>query len=376
MLTLTNVVKAYRERGHQSRSRFLAVDGVSLDVPAGQLFTLLGPSGCGKTTTLRMVAGLETPDSGTVSVGGKTMFSSARRVNVPPHRRGLGMVFQSYAIWPNMSVQRNISYALAGVHGKERPSRAERAARIKRALELVHLDQAGLRSATRLSGGQQQRLALARALAVEPAVLLLDEPLSNLDQKLREEMRVEVKRMQRDLGVTTLYVTHDQVEAMFLSDLVAVMNNGKVEQLGTPEEIYNHPATRFVADFVGSMNFIEGTVAAASTADTLAVETALGTLEVVAAGQTVGVGDPPGTPVTLGIRPEKLEFVDVSPDTSPNVLKGSVTRREYLGEASEYDVTVGDQTVRIRTTRLGNARLGDVVAVRLGPDSLAVLPAA
>ena len=234
-----------------------AVDGVSFTVARGEHVTLLGPSGCGKTTTLRAIAGLETPSSGAIRIGGQTVYSAAERRNLPAEKRGISMVFQSYAVWPHMSVFDNVAY---GLKVRKLP-RHEIARQVERALSLVQMRDYGERPASLLSGGQQQRVALARAIAFSPSVLLFDEPLSNLDAKLRAEMRVELRELQRRLDITSVYVTHDQEEALAISDRVIVMHVGGIEQIGTPEDIYHRPKTRFVADFVGSANLIEGHVA-------------------------------------------------------------------------------------------------------------------
>jgi iron(III) transport system ATP-binding protein len=226
----------------------VAVGGVTFSVGAGEHLTLLGPSGCGKTTTLRAIAGLERPTSGEIRIGGSAVFSSSPKVNIPAERRGLSMVFQSYAIWPHMSVFDNVAY---GLRVRRRPE-AEVTARVREALDLVQLGELGARSASKLSGGQQQRVALARAFVFSPSVLLFDEPLSNLDAKLRAEMRVELKELQRRLDITSVYVTHDLEEALAISDRIVVMRDGVIAQVGTPAEIYDRPRNTFVADFVGS----------------------------------------------------------------------------------------------------------------------------
>ncbi len=237
----------------------VAVDGIGFSVAPGEHVTLLGPSGCGKTTTLRAIAGLEEPSGGTIRIDGNTVYAAAERRNVPAERRGISMVFQSYAVWPHMSVADNVAYGLR-VRKLPKPEIAEQ---VDRALGLVQMRAFASRSASLLSGGQQQRVALARAIAFSPNVLLFDEPLSNLDAKLRAEMRVELRELQRRLGVTSLYVTHDQEEALAISDRVIVMNVGRIEQVGTPQDIYNRPKNRFVADFVGSANLIAGKVVSA-----------------------------------------------------------------------------------------------------------------
>src|SRR5689334_18589063 len=266
MLRINNLVKSYdgeqRRRSRTARAepdRVYAVNDVTFDVADGDLFTLLGPSGCGKTTTLRSIAGLERPDSGTIEVGGRVLFAGrepgkgpGKVVNVPANERGLGMVFQSYAIWPHMTVFKNASFPLEVMPRSRRLSRRDVQERVMRALEATELSVFADRPATKLSDGQQQRLALARALVTEPELMLLDEPLSNLDAKLRETMRFELKRLQRELNLTAVYVTHDQAEALALSSRIAVMNAGKIEQIGKPREIYTAPKTQFVAEFIGT----------------------------------------------------------------------------------------------------------------------------
>src|SRR4051812_9184764 len=275
MLKVDGLFTEYpNERGEIVR----AAQDVTFTVPEGKLFTLLGPSGCGKTTTLRSIAGLEKPRVGEIAVNDRVVYSSAKRVFVAPNRRGFGMVFQSYAIWPHMSVFQNAAFPLEV--GERRYSRQELRDKVMRVLTATQLDHLADREATKLSGGQQQRLALARALVMEPALLLLDEPLSNLDAKLREKMRFELKRLQRELRITTVYVTHDQSEALALSHAIAVMNRGRIEQIGTPREIYERPVNPFVADFVGSSNFLDATVRALDAASGFyRVESALGIMK-------------------------------------------------------------------------------------------------
>src|SRR5512136_2587390 len=247
-LTLENITKIFPPRG--GSTEVTAVRDVNLDIEKGELVTLLGPSGCGKTTTLRMIAGFEFPTTGSITLDGRAIN------NLPPHKREMSMVFQSYAIFPHLTVFENIAYGL----NVQRLPKSVIKDKVNKVLDLVHLEGYGDRAPTQLSGGQQQRVALARALIMEPKVLLMDEPLSNLDAKLREEMRTEIRRIQTELNITSVYVTHDQIEAMTLSDRIVVMNQGIIEQIGTPVEVYRFPNSRFVADFIGRANFVQGTV--------------------------------------------------------------------------------------------------------------------
>ena len=304
MLSVRGLSKRFSPRNTPQHLPVVAVDGLDLEVPSGAMFTILGPSGCGKTTTLRCLAGLERPDEGEIVVGGRTLVSGAAGVFVPANERGLGMVFQSYAIWPHMNVYQNVAFPLTVVPRRRRLSRTEIEARVDRVLEMVQLGALKSRDATALSGGQQQRLALARALVLEPTVLLLDEPLSNLDAKLREEMRFELQQLQRELGITTIYVTHDQVEALAISSHVAVMNQGRIEQVGTAREIYEHPVSRFVASFIGASNFLDGIVQS-TFAGGYVVKTSGGTVRVLS-----GAIHAPAAAVTVAVRPEEIQLID------------------------------------------------------------------
>jgi iron(III) transport system ATP-binding protein len=342
-----------------------AAHEVSFEVPPGKLFTLLGPSGCGKTTTLRSIAGLERPRLGEIAIGDELLYSSSRNVFVPPNRRGLGMVFQSYAIWPHMTVFENAAFPLRVA--RKSFSRKELQEKVGRVLEVVDMSQFADREATRLSGGQQQRLALARALVMEPRVLLLDEPLSNLDAKLRERMRFELKRLQRELGITTVYVTHDQSEALALSHGIAVMNAGRIEQIGTPREVYERPATPFVADFVGNTNFVAGTVRAADAAPGFyRVACAIG--EVRARGD----GLAPGDRVMLSVRPEDVHLSEDRPKAD-NVWEGTVDQKVFLGEAADFQVLIGAGRLQSRAHPSLRTRVGEPIYVRLDPDKCVAL---
>jgi iron(III) transport system ATP-binding protein len=302
-----------------------AVDDATLSIGEGELFTLLGPSGCGKTSLLRLIAGFYAPDAGEIRFDG-------RRINdVPPHERGIGMVFQNYALWPHMTVFDNIAYGLKLREIK----RSEIATRVAAVLEKVKLGGLGDRYPGQLSGGQQQRVALARALVLNPKILLLDEPLSNLDAKIRVQVRQEIRKLQKELGITTIYVTHDQEEALTLSDRIAVFNQGKVLQVGTPKDLYERPANRFVADFIGVNNLIDGTVEAVEPREgRLRVKTALGSLSALFdERRRFEIGDR----CILCIRPENANINGAAvPDR--NLVKGRITFSAYLGNTLRYDV--------------------------------------
>jgi len=339
MITIRDLSMTYRT----AHGEHHAVRGVSLDIQQGAFYTLLGPSGCGKTTILRCVAGLERPDAGEIMIGGELVFSAARGIWVPPHQRNIGMVFQSYAIWPHMTVFENVAFPLR--HKRPRPTRAEIRERVRRALLLVHLDGLEDRPAPYLSGGQQQRLALARALVSEPRVLLLDEPLSNLDAKLREEMRFEIRQVVDRLGVTTLFVTHEQIEALTMSDVMAVMKDGLIVQEGAPAAIYTQPAETFVADFIGRTNFLKGRVSAVEEggeAPLALVATAIGALTC-----RVEAGTRAGDEITLAVRPENVAIVPDEGDAA-NRIGGSVETVVYVGNLLDCVVAIGDERIRLQ----------------------------
>ena len=369
MLTIENLVKTFKGSSDKA-DRVYAVNDVSFEVDDGEMFTLLGPSGCGKTTTLRSIAGLEMPDSGMIAVAGKRFFSSDGGIRVPANERGLGMVFQSYAIWPHMDVYRNVAFPLEVLPRRKRPARSAIRERVERVLNVVKLDHLAERQATDLSGGQQQRLALARALVMEPPLLLLDEPLSNLDAKLREEMRFELKRLQRELGITAVYVTHDQVEALAMSNRIAVMRDGEIEQIGRPRQVYEAPASRFVADFIGTSNFIEGTVASRS-GDVYTVSTAEGVLR---ARSNADFAD--GAAVVVSARPEHIELRtgDVN-GAAQNQWRGRVAARAFLGEAVDHVVAVGDREIRARCNSTLSIPPETEVALVFSEDTCTLIPA-
>lgn len=383
MLEITNLIKTFegekesRKKGEKKGkvkpdNTVRAIDDVSIIVEEGELFTLLGPSGCGKTTTLRSVAGLERPDSGTIRVGERVLFSAgqARAFHMPPNERGLGMVFQSYAIWPHLKVFDNVAFPLQVMPRRKRPSKKLIEQKVGAVLETMELAHLAGRQATKLSGGQQQRLALARALVTEPPLLLLDEPLSNLDAKLRESLRFELKRLQRELGITSVYVTHDQIEALALSSRIAVMRDGKIMQLGTPRDIYERPANRFVAEFIGTSNFINGIVDRRQDGHLL-VDTEHGRLT-VATDLQLGSGEA----VVLAARPEAVTLIDDPHlrSDSPNQLTGAVVTRSFVGDAVDHIIRVGDQDIRARCEPTVSHAPETKVTLQLEPASLTLVP--
>src|SRR5579862_173345 len=349
MISIRNLSMTYRT----SHGEHHAVRGVSLELQPGQFYTLLGPSGCGKTTILRCVAGLEHPDAGEILIGGEVVFSAERGVWVPPHQRNIGMVFQSYAIWPHMTVFENVAFPLR--QKRPRLPRAEIRERVGKALQLVHLDGLESRPAPYLSGGQQQRLALARALVGEPRVLLLDEPLSNLDAKLREEMRFEIRQVVERLGVTTLFVTHEQIEALTMSDVMGVMNDGKIIQEGAPAAIYSRPSGAFVADFIGRSNFLEGLVDSVG-GPVATVTTPIGTIQCRLDAETRA-----GEKVTLAIRPENVALLAATGANTANEFAGTVEAVVYVGNLLDCVVTVGGARVRLQLQPSASIARGEEV---------------
>ncbi|HEX9012636.1 MAG TPA: ABC transporter ATP-binding protein [Anaerolineaceae bacterium] len=345
-LTLTNISKVFGQTA--------AVEDFNLEIQQGEFVSFLGPSGCGKTTTLRMVAGFETPTTGAIQLNGQDLTSR------PPNQRHIGMVFQSYALFPNLTVGENIGFGLKVAHRPQEEIRE----RVEEMLKLIHLEALGKRYPYQLSGGQQQRVALARALAIRPQVLLLDEPLSALDAKIRVELRNEIHAIQRRLNIATIYVTHDQEEALSLSDRIVVMNAGRIEQIGTPFEIYNFPRTHFVAAFVGTLNVLEAAVRDARQ----------GILEVD--GQEIRTGrvfDQPGT-VTLALRPEIISLDGQG--TAGNHLKGTVESIEFLGGVVRVHVRVGPRVLYLDT--LNNPHLdlpaeGSPVTLSFPPEACLIL---
>ena len=351
-----------------AKGKVAAARDIAFEVEKGEFFTLLGPSGCGKTTTLRSIAGLERPRSGEIAVNGHTVFSASRNISVPLNKRNFGMVFQSYAIWPHMSVFENAAFPLQVRKGL---SRAEIKSRVTRVLGAMALESFAERQATQLSGGQQQRLALARAIVMEPELLLLDEPLSNLDAKLRERMRFELKRIQRELGLTTIYVTHDQGEALALSHRIAVMNEGRIVQIGNPRAIYENPRDRFVAEFIGSGNFIEATVLGAENGAHLwRTRSSFGDL--VAHSEDALQ---PGAAVTLSIRPENVELSETpfANGGGANVFSGTVDSKVFQGDFSDFQVRAGGALLLARTHPSLRTPVGDPINIRIAVQKCVVL---
>ena len=338
----------------------VAVDGIDLDVGDRELVSLLGPSGCGKTTTLRCIAGFESPDSGDI------LFDQVSVAGLPPEKRNLGMVFQNYALFPHMTVSGNLAY---GLQMRKTPQQ-EIDTRIGETLEIVQL--AGLedRYPNQLSGGQQQRVALARALIIEPRVLLLDEPLANLDAKLREEMRFFIRNLQKDLGITTIYVTHDQAESMVMSDRIVVMFNGRIHQIGRPAEIYNFPATQDIADFIGLSNFIACTVTGRENNDQYIVDTPAGTLR-----STTNASHTVSSKVIMMVRPEVITLHNGSAEGAHNEITGTVAEKYYLGNVITYRIRYTDDAIlQVQGQPWSKFEVGDPIWCRFDVERSWILP--
>ncbi len=347
----------------KSFGSFQALKSVSIQVGAGELFFLLGPSGCGKTTLLRCIAGFHTPERGRIVIGERDV------TGLPPHRRDTGMMFQSYALWPHMTLAENVAFGLE----MRRIPKAEIKRRVMDALERVHMADRAKARPNQLSGGQQQRVALARALVIEPQCLLLDEPLSNLDAKLRLEMRLEIRRICKQVGLTAIYVTHDQKEALSIADRLAVMRDGVVEQTGTPEKVYRSPANAFVAGFIGEGNFLSGRVTQ-STGDGVSVETACGTLVSTRVCSDVS----PGDTVTVCVRPEAFRF-ERAPTGMPNRFSGRYLESVYLGEVAQHTVELRRDGGRAETVKacelnplVGRDRCGERAELWVDPEQVIV----
>ncbi len=352
-IRLQGVSKRYQSEG----KTITALDDVNLTIPANQIFTLLGPSGCGKTTLLRCIVGLEAPDIGEIRIGGEIVWSKEKHISVPPEKRGLGMVFQTYAIWPHMNVFDNVAYPLQIRHVARHIVRQK----VEETLRFVKLEGYENRPATKLSGGQQQRVALARALIAEPKVILFDEPLSNLDAKLREETRKELKTFLGKLQITAVYVTHDRVEALALSDSIAVMRAGQIVEVGSPQKIYFDADHRFVADFIGRANLVKATVVAQENGHTV-VECGLGTL----ACQHREF--PVGAEVTLCLRPEFIKIARGEAAKARNVVNGRVDSLVFVGEAFEVEIRAGTELLLAKTHPDLPLKQGESVNFSLDPE--------
>lgn len=342
-----------------------AVEGLDFEIRDGEFFTFLGPSGCGKTTTLRMIAGFEQPTAGTLELGGEDV------TDVPPYDRDVGMVFQSYALFPHKTVAENVAFGLK----MEEVEKEERRNQAIEALEMVNLPGVEDRSPTELSGGQQQRVALARALVIEPDVLLLDEPLANLDLKLRQQMRIELKRLQDEIGITTVYVTHDQREALSMSDRILVMNDGSAEQCASPGTLYGDPANKFVADFIGETNLLPGTVTSMSDDEITSVEF----VEIPGANASIksnGTSVETNEQVNVNIRPEDVS-IGSNGTESGITLEGTVATKTYYGQVTTFQVDVGEQRIQVDSFARSldsEYEPGDVVELHVATDDCMIIP--
>ena len=353
MLKIVDLEKTYTlEHGEVP-----ALRGVSFEVDEGDFFTLLGPSGSGKSTAMRCVAGLEFPQAGEIYIDGDCVYSSEKNIQVPPDRRPIGMVFQSYAIWPHMTVAGNVSFPLVYGSRDAQPSKKAVREAVREALSLVQMSDYADRPATQLSGGQQQRVALARALVSKPKLLLLDEPLSNLDAKLREEMRVELKDLTQALGITAFFVTHDQIEALALSDRIAVIMEGKLVGIGEPQEIYRHAANKRVAAFLGVANTVEGRITRSG--DDAEIETEIGLLSF----RNCNIGT--GEVAAVAIRPEAFIFSQEKPSEPHNVFEATVARATFLGSFIEGEIVVSGKTFRVSLTPFTRIAAGEKVFVHI-----------
>jgi iron(III) transport system ATP-binding protein len=357
-VSISHLFKSYGEE--------TAVKDFNLEVAQGEFVTLLGPSGCGKTTTLRSVAGLERPEAGEIRIGSEIVVAPEKDIFLYPEHRNIGMVFQSYAVWPHMTVFDNVAYGLR----VRRASSSEIKTRTMKALELVGLDQQADRFATKLSGGQRQRVALARAIVYEPEVILFDEPLSNLDAKLREQMRDEIVRLQKEVGITSIFVTHDQSEALVMSDRVVVMDKAVIQQIGDPQDIYANPVNSFVANFIGVTSLLEGTLAGRE-GEVCNVEVpgadGHGALHIQAIG---GAGAKPGDKLFLSLRPEDITLHLTKPEGTGhgNVVEGNVIDTIYLGSFLEGRVRVGQHEIGIQIDHYENLTPGQSVYLSFQPE--------
>jgi len=364
-VTIKNLQKTFTT----SQGLVHAIRNLDLEIKDGEFFSLLGPSGCGKTTTIRCIAGLETPDDGEIWLDDQLVYSKARNKLVPAHLRKLGIVFQSYAIWPHMNVFDNIAFPMKhGSGGKY--TKAEIEESVTRACKLVQLAGFEYRPSTQLSGGQQQRVALARCLVKDPNIVLLDEPLSNLDAKLRAETRIELRRLVKSIGATAVYVTHDQVEAFAVSDRIGVMLNGELIQVGTPREIYLKPQHEFIADFVGRINFLDGTVVQDDKRQgEKVVETKIGRL---ASKDLEDI--PAGNKVKIGVRAENIKILKKMPKDAENCFTGVVKSAVFLGEYISCEIEIDGQLIDLNAPPEYHIVVGSEVSVLLPRDLIVVIP--
>ena len=352
----------------------VAVNRIDLDIAEGEFFTMLGSSGCGKTTTLRMIGGLEKPDGGEIYLGGQCLVSAEKRLFIKPEKRNMGMVFQSYALWPHMTVFENVAYPLKlrAVKGRD----AER--KVAEVLGLVGLSGLEDRPAPALSGGQQQRVALARALVFSPKVLLLDEPLSNLDAQLREEMRRELKALQQRVNITVIFVTHDQIEALSLSDRIAIMKFGVLEQVGTPEDVYYRPATPFVRDFLGKTFLLPGQVSAVADPQVSVEIQGMNAGPLIlpqGRGMAAANGHAAiGQRVMIAIRPEQVSIVGTSADGRPNTIQAELEAVHFLGDRYEYTVHIGSESRVLVSPAAREVKRGDRICLELKPEGVTLWP--
>ncbi len=352
-IRIHDLVRTYYSEGKQIR----ALDHVDLTIPGNRIFTLLGPSGCGKTTLLRCIVGLEAPDGGEIYIGDELVWSKEKNIYIPPERRGLGMVFQTYAIWPHMNVFDNVAYPLQ----TRKLSREEIRRKVAQVLDFVQLSGFEKRPATKLSGGQQQRVALARALVAEPKVILFDEPLSNLDAKLREETRKELRSFLTELQITAIYVTHDRIEALALSDQIAVMRAGKIVEIGEPQKIYFNSDSQFVADFIGRANLIRGKIKELD-GDHALFDSDIGVVRALNSQQLQA-----GQEAFLCVRPE---FIRLSQELKEqqNSYSGRVETLVFIGEAYEGEIRIGETVLTTTVEPTADFREGDEICVSFDPD--------
>jgi iron(III) transport system ATP-binding protein len=367
-IRVKNLVKSFRRRG--GGGEVIPVNNVSLDVAADEMLVLLGPSGCGKTTLLRCIAGLERPDSGEIFINDEPVYSSEAGIFLPPDKRPISMVFQSYALWPHMTLFDNVAYPLQARNVKSDEIRR----RALETLDVVGLADLANQYPGQISGGQQQRVALARAVVPQTGVVLFDEPLSNVDARVREQLRLEIRRMQRAFGFSGLYVTHDQSEAMAVADRIAVLNDGKMEQIGAPEDVYNLPHTSYVGTFIGSANIWSGTIESI-TGSTITLRTAAGALVIDADSDLMRGAECPnvGAQAKVLARPESMEIHQAPPQGADNVLECMVETRVFLGSHTEYVLTIGTERIKAWIPSISNIAEGSKAWISVASSRLRLI---